>query len=338
MSFPGGPGDPFGGAPFGQHPGGQQPYQPSYGGPPIVSAPQQPPSAGKVNTLATLSLVFAFVFAPAGAVLGHLGLAQIKRTGERGRERALIGMILSYVFIALAVLALVVVLVIPDDSSSTAATSATSTTTTTTTTTTTKAGPGPVQQSQLTGLLLSVDEIKQIANAPNQFTVADRDTIDGSEGIVATPPECLSAVFSGLESVYRSTTARATAARELNTTVRSGIVGMVERVVMFDNGLAATGQVQQIVGTWRGCAGRTVTLVIDNGEPNRYDLGQVTTAGQAPQMYVLRSTFQGSAPGFVNYRVVAAKANIVVEIGLFGYDVGDGPQAIASAILGRIPG
>ena len=33
-----------------------------------------------VNTLATLSLVFAFVFAPAGAILGHLGLAQIRRT------------------------------------------------------------------------------------------------------------------------------------------------------------------------------------------------------------------------------------------------------------------
>ena len=71
MSFPGGPGDPFGGAPFGQHPGGQQPYQQPYGGPPIVSAPQQPPSSGKVNTLATLSLVFAVVFAPAGAVLGN---------------------------------------------------------------------------------------------------------------------------------------------------------------------------------------------------------------------------------------------------------------------------
>ncbi len=30
-------------------------------------------------------------FAPVGPVLGHLGLAQIGRTGERGRDRALIG-------------------------------------------------------------------------------------------------------------------------------------------------------------------------------------------------------------------------------------------------------
>ncbi|ETB52838.1 hypothetical protein O976_08135, partial [Mycobacterium avium subsp. paratuberculosis 10-8425] len=56
--------------------------------------------------MATLSLVFAFLFAPAGAVLGHLGLAQIRRTGELGRDRALVGVTLSYVFILLAVVAL----------------------------------------------------------------------------------------------------------------------------------------------------------------------------------------------------------------------------------------
>ena len=56
--------------------------------------------------MATLSLVFAFLFAPAGAILGHLGLAQIRRTGELGRDRALVGVTLSYIFILLAVVAL----------------------------------------------------------------------------------------------------------------------------------------------------------------------------------------------------------------------------------------
>ena len=42
----------------------------------------------KVNVVATLSVVFAFVFAPVGAILGHLGVSQIRHTGERGRDLA----------------------------------------------------------------------------------------------------------------------------------------------------------------------------------------------------------------------------------------------------------
>ena len=59
--------------------------------------------------MATLSVVFAFVFAPAGVILGHLALSQIHETGERGRDRALVGVTLSYVFITVAVVALIVV-------------------------------------------------------------------------------------------------------------------------------------------------------------------------------------------------------------------------------------
>ena len=52
--------------------------------------------------------MFALVFAPAGALLGHLALSQIGRSAQRGRDRALIGLTLSYVFIFFAVIALVV--------------------------------------------------------------------------------------------------------------------------------------------------------------------------------------------------------------------------------------
>jgi Domain of unknown function (DUF4190) len=92
-------GDPFGTEPFGSSP---------YGSP----TPTAPAPSGEVNTLATLSIVFAFVFAPVGVVLGHVALAQISRRGERGRDRALIGLTLSYVFILFAVAALIVWLII----------------------------------------------------------------------------------------------------------------------------------------------------------------------------------------------------------------------------------
>jgi hypothetical protein len=107
--YGGGQADPFGADPFGGPPVTQ-----GYTPPPVtqgVPPPQRRPD-GEVNTLATLSIVFAFVFAPVGAVLGHLALSQIRRRGERGRERALIGLTLSYVIIVLAVIALVIWLVI----------------------------------------------------------------------------------------------------------------------------------------------------------------------------------------------------------------------------------
>lgn len=114
--------DPFGPDPFGVPP------RASGHAPPITHAPANPvfppPTAGapvEANTAATLSIVFAFVFAPAGAVLGHLALSQIRKRGGPGRERALVGLTLSYVIIALAVIALVIWLLVGSGADSTAA-------------------------------------------------------------------------------------------------------------------------------------------------------------------------------------------------------------------------
>ncbi len=108
MTYGGGPHDPFGGDPFAA-PGAQPGYHPTAPpqgfGPPPGWSPQPPPD--RTGTLATLSIVFAFVFAPAGAALGHVALSQINRTHGRGRERAIIGLVLSYLVIVLAILALV---------------------------------------------------------------------------------------------------------------------------------------------------------------------------------------------------------------------------------------
>ncbi len=103
MTYGGGNQDPFGGDPFG---GGQAPQQQAFGGGATVFPPRSPES--DVNTLSTLSIIFAVVFAPVGAVLGHLALSQIRQRHQRGRERAVIGVTISYIVIALSVVGLVV--------------------------------------------------------------------------------------------------------------------------------------------------------------------------------------------------------------------------------------
>jgi hypothetical protein len=56
------------------------------------------------NTLAILSLVFAFVFAPASIVFGHLAKKQIRQTGEQGEGLATAGLWLGYIFTGLGLL------------------------------------------------------------------------------------------------------------------------------------------------------------------------------------------------------------------------------------------
>ena len=89
--------------PTDQPPYGQQPYgqQPPYGQPPLY--PGMMPLGSKVettNVLAVVSLVSAFVVNVVGIITGHIALAQIKRTGEKGRGLAIGGLVVGYVSLA----------------------------------------------------------------------------------------------------------------------------------------------------------------------------------------------------------------------------------------------
>jgi hypothetical protein len=97
-----------------------QPYgQPGYGAPgygqPPYGQPYPPYGYGAgprpTNTMAILSLVMAFVFAPAGLVLGFVARRQIRQTGEEGDGLALAAIIVGGIFTALFVLALVFFLI-----------------------------------------------------------------------------------------------------------------------------------------------------------------------------------------------------------------------------------
>ena len=91
--YGGGQPDPFGPDPVGRRaPRGTRRRSPQGFSPPTGSV-FPPPSgtrSGEVNTFATLSIVFAFVFAPAGAALAHVALSQIKQRGQTSRASCLV--------------------------------------------------------------------------------------------------------------------------------------------------------------------------------------------------------------------------------------------------------
>jgi Domain of unknown function (DUF4190) len=110
---PGSPAAPYGGQTYGGQTYGGQPYGgQQYGGQQYGGQPyggQQYPAGGYpqatgTNIMAILSLVFAFVFAPVGIVLGHLAKRQIRQTGEQGSGLATAGLVISYVITGVYVL------------------------------------------------------------------------------------------------------------------------------------------------------------------------------------------------------------------------------------------
>ena len=65
-------------------------------------------SVAKTNVLAIISLVTSIIgFTLVGIITGHIGLSQIKKTGEQGRGLAIAGLIIGYLSIFLVLLWLV---------------------------------------------------------------------------------------------------------------------------------------------------------------------------------------------------------------------------------------
>lgn len=180
MTYSGGYQDPFGADPFGGQAGGPAPAfgqnQPGHS----PAGPGGFPSGPKpeTNTLATLSAIFAFVFAPAGAALGHVALSQIRQRHQRGRDRAIFGLTASYLIIVLAVGALAVWIATSGSGSNTVKTAAPSPYVPPTPPRTTVVTPPPAQRPSVSVSDLRVGDCIEVQqNKPDPSEKADFITI-----------------------------------------------------------------------------------------------------------------------------------------------------------------
>ena len=68
-----------------------------------------PQGTGKrTNVLAIIGLVLSIFFPVVGAIVGHVALSQIKKTGEEGRGIALAAVIVGWTLTGLAIIAVIV--------------------------------------------------------------------------------------------------------------------------------------------------------------------------------------------------------------------------------------
>jgi len=98
---------PYDAAPAPALPPHPWPGQPQFGRPYPPVAPVQP-----TNTMAVLALTLAFVFAPAGIVLGIIAKRQIRRSHEHGDGLATAGIVVGSIFTALIVLWIAFVVIV----------------------------------------------------------------------------------------------------------------------------------------------------------------------------------------------------------------------------------
>lgn len=321
--------------PYTYDPLGRVPPTPPPVEPPVYLPPPEP-YRPPVNVLATLSLVFAFVLAPVGAILGHAGLAQIRRTGELGRGRALLGLALSYAFTTVAVIAAVAWATLG------AAPSTQTASPDTTATSAPPSAPGPVAPDALTTLLPGADALKNITADQNLETgqTWNNPGRSNAEGTIDRP-DCWGSIAPGTPDAYTGDGMAGYHAAEFRDThsfLKSTQV--IEAAVAFHDPAAAQAQLDAVLSGWRQCGGTTVTVTPPNGESLPFavsapaDAGNgITTLDLTPKGLQVRSA-----------RAIAVKANVIVDVMVSCSGTTDSGQprlagiGIANYVLNKVPG
>jgi hypothetical protein len=328
---------------------GGNPFDGPVGGAPVAGRPAAapagalPPTHGQqreTNTLATLAVVFAFVFAPAGAILGHLGLGQIARTGQRGRERALTGITLSYFFITVAVVGLVVWAAIGQQGSPALVATPPSTTTAPSTSTAVKPSPAPpppaptVNATALQGILIPLPDLRTLIDDQAQTPLGTSDTVEmpPGDGGKFDDYSCYTSFIGGIPAAYDGTDWRTFYSSDSSNRATGLQIG--QAAALFDDAAAAQRALQRYLEMWRGCAGKTAqwfppgrpTVTVTFGAPK--DMGNGIT--------MLNNTVFGMAKPVAWTRLLAVKQNVLIDNAITGVDMGDDPTKVTEAMLDRI--
>nr|WP_278184946.1 MULTISPECIES: sensor domain-containing protein [Mycobacterium] len=199
-------------------------------------------------------MVFAVVFAPVGAVLGHLALSEIKKRHQAGHTRALVGVTLSYVVIVLAVVSVVVWALIPDrTSTSTLATSPATTT-----------SQHPITGDALHRVLLDGGELTKLLDTPfkaqpglmGDGTAGSFDTLIGGS---STPPKCTGVVNVAHKDAYASATVQRVAGEYWWGTGVGRVLTVDEAAVALPTAPDVQTLFAKFSEQWKACDGQTVT-------------------------------------------------------------------------------
>ena len=186
----------------------------------------------------------------------------------------------------------------------------------------------------LTGVLLSLDELKSILKAPGlaETPSSSGESQGGDDDARADPAECAGAVAAGLDTVYDSSGATGYTRVGYSDPRTATLLDQV--AASFASAADARDFVAQSAGQWRQCAGKSFSISTSSGPGLTWDLGTVVVEGDRA---TLRNTLT-TRQGLPQYRILAAKGNVVIDLSILAKELGDQPGAITDQMLARVPG
>jgi serine/threonine-protein kinase len=192
---------------------------------------------------------------------------------------------------------------------------------------------GSVAEADLEGLLLPVEDVQTVMEAP-ELGVDKTYTEMPPSTVGYIPEDCASAAYNTVETGYRDSgfTATRGAVMQEPATAPQLLHVVDEGVVTFPDATAAAAYVTKTVERWGHCAKSPFTAQRPESVEhwNFGDLSAVNGINSIPK------TTEGS--DWTCSHAITSKANVVVDVSACGFSMADQAANIAGRIRDKIPG
>lgn len=189
-----------------------------------------------------------------------------------------------------------------------------------------------VAEQQLEGLLLGLDDVRAIMDAP-ELEVHDSYTQMPPSTAGYVPEDCVRAAFNTVEAGYRDTNfvaIRGVVMQEPDTSPE--LLHIVDQgVVTFPDAAAASTYVTRTVEAWRRCAGSPFTVL--RGEAaEHWTFGEVTESNG-----ITAIPKRGEGSDWSCSHAIATKLNAVIDVSACGFSITDQASVVAGRIRDKFP-
>lgn len=198
----------------------------------------------------------------------------------------------------------------------------------------TPAGPAAasLDETDLNGLLLSVDDIRAVMAAPD-LQIQDTYEQMPPSTVGYVPEDCVRAAFNVVEAGYRDsgfTAARGVVMQEPETTQMLHLVD--QGVVTFPNEAAANTYVTRTLEAWRRCAGTPFTALRPEAAEH-WTFGEVTENNGISAIPKIAD----GGTGWSCSHAITGKANVVIDVSACGFEITDQATTIVARIRDKFP-
>lgn len=193
-------------------------------------------------------------------------------------------------------------------------------------------GVAAVGEQQLEGLLLTLDDVRAIMDAP-ELEVHDNYAQMPPSTADYVPEDCVRAAFNTVEAGYRDTkfvATRGVVMQEPDTSAQ--LLHIADQgVVTFPDAAAANTYVTRTVEAWRRCAGTAFT-VLRPEVTEHWTFGDVTDSNGISAI-----PKSGEDSDWSCSHAIAARANAVIDVSACGFSITDQATTIAGRIRDKFP-